>query len=305
MSPSLPKASMKAEGFASLKVLVVDDNMSVLRLICDVLRAGGVGWVETAANGVKALEMICRWDPHIVFTDWSMPVMGGLELTRAIRSAAVKPDPRVPNPQVPVIVVTGHRSAADVQNARNCGVNEFVIKPFTPAGLLSRVQMVLTRPRPFVVSADYIGPDRRRRVELSYTGPLRRRLDPEEIVDQDERAAIRETIGVELEALRGLIAHRRGIDRDALKMICRVMEHTNFRAQQLRAQAVSRAAMLLLEYIAAMGGHLQCEPEVVEVHFHAIAKLLQAGPEQVEAMAAVVDELEAVVRQKIARQRAA
>lgn len=305
MSRSLPKASMRPEGFASLKVLVVDDNTNVQRLICDVLRAGGVGWVETAADGIKAREMIWRWDPHIVFTDWSMPVMGGLELTRSIRRAAVKPDPRIPNPQVPVIVVTGHRSAADVQNARNCGVNEFVIKPFTPAGLLSRVQMVLMRPRPFVVSADYIGPDRRRRLELSYTGPLRRKVDPEEIVDEAERAAIRETIGVELEALRGLIAHRRGLDRDALKMICRVMEHTSFRAHQLRALAVSRAAMLLMEYVEAMGGHEHCEAGVMEVHFRAIAKLLQVGPEQVEAVAAMVDELETVVRQKIARRRAA
>lgn len=305
MSPSLPKASMRTDGFASLKVLVVDDNANVQRLICDVLRAGGVGWVETASDGIKAREMIWRWDPHIVFTDWSMPVMGGLELTRSIRRAALRPDPRIPNPQVPVIVVTGHRSAADVQNARNCGVNEFVIKPFTPAGLLSRVQMVLMRPRPFVVSADYVGPDRRRRIELSYTGPLRRKADPEEIIDPAERAAIRETIGVELEALRGLIAHRRGLDREALKMVCRVMEHTSFRAQQLRALAVSRSALLLMEYVEAMGGHQHCEPEVLEVHFRAIAKLLHVGQEQVEAVAAVVDELEAVVRQKISRRRAA
>ena len=305
MSRSLPKASMKPDDLASLKVLVVDDNMNVQRLICDVLRAGGVGWVETASDGVKAREMIGRWDPHIVFTDWSMPVMGGLELTRSIRRAAIKPDPRIPNPRVPVIVVTGHRSEADVQNARKCGVNEFVIKPFTPAGLLSRVQLVLMRPRPFIVCADYIGPDRRRRIELSYTGPLRRQGDPEEIVDEAERAAIRETIGVELEALRGLIAHRRGLDRDALKMIYRVMQHTSFRAHQVRALAVSRAATLLMEYVDAMGGHQHCEPEVMEVHFRAIAKLLHVGPEQVEAVAAMVDELETVVRQRIARRRAA
>jgi len=305
MSRSLPKASMRPEDLGSLKVLVVDDNVNVQRLICDVLRAGGVGEVETAKDGVKAREMIGRWDPHIVFTDWRMPVMDGLELIRSIRKAAVRPDPRIPNPQVPVIVVTGRRSAADVENARNCGVNEFVIKPFTPAGILSRVQLVLMRPRPFVVGGDYIGPDRRRRIELSYTGPLRRKSDPAEIVDEAERAAIRQTIGVELEALRGLIAHRRGVDREALRMICRVMEHTSFRAHQLRALAVSRAALLLMEYVEAMGGHENCDPEVIEVHFGAIAKLLQAGPGHVEPMAAMLEELEAVVRQRIARRRAA
>jgi len=301
MSRSLPNASLRPDALAALKVLVVDDNSNVQRLIGDVLRAGGVGQVETANDGVHARAMLARWDPHVVFSDWNMPVMGGLELTRSIRQAAVRPDRRIPNPQVPVILVTGSRSEADVQMARKAGVNEFVIKPFTPAGLLSRIQLVLTKPRPFIISEDYIGPDRRRRVELSYSGPLRRTTDPEEVVDEIERNVTRETISVELDALRALISARGGVDRDTLKMTYRVMQHTSFRARQVRDAMVQRASALLMDYVEAMGGPEHCDAQVLDVHFRAIGELLDLGPEEAEAAASIVAHLSAVVKGKIAR----
>lgn len=305
MSRSLPKVSLRPEDLATLKVLVVDDNNNVLRLICDVLRASGVGQVESAGDGVRALQKITGWDPHIIFSDWNMPVMGGLQLTRTIRRAVVTGDRRIPNPRVPVIIVTGHRSEADVQEARKAGVNEFVIKPFTPAGLLSRIQLVLLKPRPFIVSQDYIGPDRRRKTELSYTGPLRRASDPVEVVDVAERNAARDTIRVELEALRALVRARRRVDAEILKMTYRVMQHTSIRAQQVRDSMVQRAAGLLMEYADAMGGAEHCEPEVLEVHFNAIGKLLTLDGGQSQEAERVVGHLEMVVRQKIARRRAA
>jgi CheY-like chemotaxis protein len=305
MSRTLPKINLRPEDLADLKVLVVDDNINVQRLISDVLRAGGIGQVESAIDGGRAREKIASWDPHVLFTDWRMPVMDGLELTRSIRRAAIQPDRRIPNPQIPVILLTGRCSEADVLKARTAGVNEFVIKPFTPAGLLSRIQLVLLKPRPFIVGGDYIGPDRRRRVEITYGGPLRRRSDPTELVDEAERAATRKTISIELEALSALVASRGGLDRETLKITCRVMEHTSYRAQQVRDALVQKASALLLEYVEAMGGHEHCEAEVLEVHFQAIARLLEIKAELPEEAACVVEQLEAVVRQKIARRRAA
>jgi CheY-like chemotaxis protein len=298
---TLPNASMRPTDLASLKVLVVDDNANVQRLICDVLHAGGVGQLETAEDGVRAREMLARWDPDIVFSDWTMPVMGGLELTRSIRRAAVQRDRRVPNPQVPVIIVTGRRSAADVELARLAGVNEFVIKPFTPAALLSRIQLVLSKPRPFIVSEAYIGPDRRRRVELSYSGPLRRMSDPEEVMDAVERGVTRDTISVELDALRSLIAARGGVDRDTLKMTYRVMQHTSFRARQVRDDMVDRASTLLMQYVDAMGGPEHCEAAVLDLHFKAISTLLATPEGDVDRASELVSHLNTVVKQKAAR----
>jgi CheY-like chemotaxis protein len=304
MSRSLPKISLRPEDLADLKVLVVDDNSNVQRLIGDVLRAGGVGQVENAGDGLRARDKIASWDPHIIFSDWHMPVMDGLELTRSIRRAAINPDGRIPNPQVPVIVVTGRRSEADVQIARKAGVNEFVIKPFTPAGILSRVQLVLLKPRPFVVCEDYIGPDRRRRLELSYSGPLRRKSDPTEVTDEGERNATRETMTVELETLRALLADRGGLDPEILKMVHRVLQHTSYRARQVRDPRLHKASLLLIEYVDAMGGHQHCDPAVLDLQFRALGKLLEAGDTETVA-ASVLIQLEGVVRQSIARRRAA
>ena len=152
---------------SGLRVLIADDHTITARLIGDLLRAAGVGQVEVAVDGLRAREALKFWDPHILFTDWNMPLIDGLELTRSIRRAAVVRDGMIPNPQIPVIMLTAMRSHREVENARRAGVNEFVIKPFTPASVLSRVQMVMTKPRPFIVSDAYIGPDRRRRAEIS------------------------------------------------------------------------------------------------------------------------------------------
>lgn len=302
---TLPSASLRPDDLSALKVLIVDDNANVQRLIGDVLRAGGVGAVEFADDGLRARQMLARWDPDIIFSDWNMPVMGGLELTRSIRRAAVTPDRRVPNPEVPVVIVTAHRSQREVEEARRAGVNEFVIKPFTPAALLSRIQLVLTKPRPFIVSEAYIGPDRRRRVELSYSGPMRRMSDPEEVVDAVERSSTRETISVELEALRRLIKVRGGVDRETLKMTYRVMQHTSFRARQVRDAMVERASNLLIEYVDALGGPDQCDPKVLDIHFKAIGTILETPPEESKEAAKLVSHLSAVVKQKIARAKKA
>lgn len=304
-SRTLPSANLRPEDLARLKVLVVDDHVITARLVGDVLRAAGVGQVEVAPDGLRARETLKVWDPHIVFTDWNMPMMDGLELTRSIRRAAVVKDRMVPNPKVPVIMLTAMRSAREVEAARRAGVNEFVLKPFTPAAIISRIQLVLKRPREFIVSERYIGPDRRRRVELSYSGPLRRAADPNEVVDAVERQTTRETIGVELDALRRLIAVRGGMDRETLQMTYRVMQHTRFRARQVRDGMVEKVSQLLIDYADAMGGAEACDPSVLEIHFDAIRTLLAAPETEVALAGTVMADLQRAVTKKLKARKAA
>ncbi|MDO8379707.1 response regulator [Phenylobacterium sp.] len=297
----LPSSNLTPDDLSGLKIMVVDDHSNTLRLITDVLRAGGVGEVFTATDGVRARELLRHRCPHMIFTDCKMPVMDGLELVRSIRRAAIFPDPLVPDPEVPVIMVTGQRSERDVQIARLAGVNEFVIKPFTPAAILSRIQLVLRRPRPFIVSEAYVGPDRRRKVELNYSGPLRRTCDPDEVADEVEREVARETISVELEAMRRLISARGGVDRSTLQMIYRVMQHTSFRARQVRDKTVERASQSMITYVDAMGGPDACDPAVIEIHFDAIRNLLSQTEMDPAEADRIGRNLEAVVARKRAR----
>jgi DNA-binding response OmpR family regulator len=73
--------------------------------------------------------------------------------------------------------MTGHSEKSRVVEARDAGVTEFVAKPLTARSVLERLQAVIYRPRPFVRSAGYFGPDRRRRDEIAYNGPWRRAAD--------------------------------------------------------------------------------------------------------------------------------
>lgn len=300
----LPRASAAPEHLSELKVMVVDDHINTRRMIGDVLKAAGVGHVIGARDGIEARDALRQFNPDIIFTDARMPNMDGLELTRFIRRAALKPDPRVPNPQVPIVMVSGMRTAREVDGARRTGVNEFVIKPFTPAALISRIQLLQTKPRPFIVSEAYIGPDRRRRLELSYSGPLRRDGEAEEMVDTAEREITRDTIGVELEAMRRLV-RARGVDRSTLQMIQRVMQHTRHRARQVGDRMVQRAANSLLAYLDAMGSAERCDPAVVDIHFETIATLLATLKTAPERAAMLVAELETVVRRKTQDRRVA
>ncbi|HEX5378593.1 MAG TPA: response regulator [Phenylobacterium sp.] len=277
-SRMLPNSNLRPDDLSGLKVLVVDDHVNTLRLIGDVLRAGGVGVVETAQDGQRARDALRLFNPDIVFTDARMPVMDGLAFAQSVRRAAVHPDPKVPNPQVPIVMVTSLRSEQDVHIARRAGVNEFVIKPFTPAALLSRIQLVLRKPREFIISEAYVGPDRRRKVELNYSGPLRRGSDPGEVDDRDERQITRDTIRVELDATRRLIQSRGGLDRSLLQMVYRVAQHTRFRARQLGDRPIEAASHDLITYVEAMGGPDACDPKIIEAQFNAVSSLLVSVP---------------------------
>jgi len=101
-----------------------------------------------------------------------MSPVDGVEFTRLVSNAGDSP-----NPFLPIIMLTGHAERARVEEARDSGVTEFVVKPVTARSVLDRLNAVIMRPRPFVRTADYFGPDRRRRQDPTYVGPWRRNDD--------------------------------------------------------------------------------------------------------------------------------
>jgi hypothetical protein len=138
-------------------------------------------------------------------------------------------------------------------------------------------------------------------VEISYSGPLRRAGDPDEVVDALERQSTRETIGVELDALRRLIAARGGMDRATLQMTYRVLQHTRFRARQVRDATVEQVSQQLLDYADAMGGPDRCDPAVLEIHFDAVRELLARPDTDPELAERVLRDLDVAILKKMAR----
>ena len=159
---------MSGYRFERLKVLVVDDNQNMRKLVTTILQAFGVTSIAEAANGVRALEAM-KDNPDVVILDWMMDEMNGIEFTKAVRTL-----PGSPNPYVPIIMLTGHTSADCVAQARDAGVNEFLAKPVSLKAMLARLTAVIEYPRPFVRTSVYFGPCRRRRNTDEYKGPERR-----------------------------------------------------------------------------------------------------------------------------------
>lgn len=158
--------------FRHMSVLVVEDTLPMQRLVSNVLDTLGVGKIFCADNGEVGYKICCRENPDIILTDWHMPVMDGVELVSKIRS-----DGGVPNKMVPIIMMTGYSAFSRISEARDSGVTEFLVKPFSAADLARRIAYVINKPRDFVMVPDYKGPDRRRRKDASYDGPLKRADD--------------------------------------------------------------------------------------------------------------------------------
>jgi two-component system chemotaxis response regulator CheY len=163
---------MPATAYGHMKILLVDDNIHMRQLLRRLLGSLGIRDIDEAINGQAGMVMLraCKYD--LILTDLEMQPMNGLEFTIQVRTSKESP-----NPQVPIIMVSGHTEIQQVQAARDAGITEFIVKPITTRDLLARLADISERPRPFVRTDSYVGPDRRRRNIENYAGPKRRQGD--------------------------------------------------------------------------------------------------------------------------------
>lgn len=171
---------------SNFTILVVEDSLYMQSLITSMLKVFGVGDIMVAEGAKEAIEVltvtqartkskyITRVD--IVLTDWLMSKGSGEELVRWVRTHE-KDDVRF----LPVVVVSGYATEYLTSRARDVGANETLVKPVSAKGLASRICSVIDNPRPFVNVPGFFGPDRRRQ-QIKFVGPDRRKTKPEEIV---------------------------------------------------------------------------------------------------------------------------
>ena len=161
-----------SSGLDAVRVLVVDDNQHMRAIISTMLHSFGIRVIREAKDGAEAIDILRRWPADLAICDFLMEPTDGVEFTRQVRTA-----PDSPNPYLPIVMLTGHSELTRVVGARDAGVTEFVVKPLTAKALVDRINAVIFRPRPFVRTKDYFGPDRRRREDPFYAGPRRRESD--------------------------------------------------------------------------------------------------------------------------------
>lgn len=120
-----------------MKFLVVDDSATMRRIVVNSLKRIGYSDIVEAGNGEEGLEVL-DGSVDFVITDWNMPVMGGLDMVRAIRSG---PDTSA----LPILMVTTRSVRDDIVQAAQAGVNNYVVKPFTPQVLKEKIESVLEK----------------------------------------------------------------------------------------------------------------------------------------------------------------
>jgi CheY-like chemotaxis protein len=143
-------------GLGELKVLLVDDNEHMRAIVGTILKGVGIVNLREARDGSEALEALRTWPADIAIIDFRMEPMDGVDFTRLVRNAA---DSR--NPFLPIIMMTGFADRPRVEEARDSGVTELIVKPVTARAIIDRLNAVVYRPRPFVRTEDYFGPQRR------------------------------------------------------------------------------------------------------------------------------------------------
>jgi DNA-binding response OmpR family regulator len=151
---------------AALKVLVVDDDHHMRKVVRVLLTAIGVKAVFEACDGATALEAVRKNNPDLVIVDWEMPKMDGAQFVRMVRSPGT-----FPVPDVPIIMLSGHGDRWRVVEAARIGAHEYLLKPVSIQALHDRIVAIIGQPRPTVRLDGYYGPLPRRLVVLDDPNP--------------------------------------------------------------------------------------------------------------------------------------
>ena len=121
-----------------LKFLIVDDSLTMRRIVTNSLKNLGYNNFVEAADGKEALEKLAADSAiNFVITDWNMPVLSGLELVKAIRGDAKLAT-------MPILMVTTRGVKEDILQALQARVNNYVVKPFTPQVLREKIEQILS-----------------------------------------------------------------------------------------------------------------------------------------------------------------
>jgi two-component system chemotaxis response regulator CheY len=140
------------------RILVVDADIELAQVLKAMLREMGFSNVHLTKSGVDAISLMRTMVFDFIITEWATQQLDGIAMLEFIRR-----NPNSPNPTIPIIMLTGRAEQVDVALARDYGINEYVIKPFTAKSIYSRLERIVEQPRSFVVAKTFVGPDRRSR----------------------------------------------------------------------------------------------------------------------------------------------
>ncbi|MDQ7014138.1 MAG: response regulator [Planctomycetota bacterium] len=119
-----------------MRVMLIDDSKTIRRIQRSILEQLGYTEIEEACDGQDALSRVAAFQPTLILLDWNMPNMDGITFLKAFRQR---------DTTTPVIMVTTESEKTRVIEAIRAGVNNYVVKPFTPDLLQQRIKETLER----------------------------------------------------------------------------------------------------------------------------------------------------------------
>lgn len=119
-----------------MRVMVVDDSKTMRNIERSILNQLGYSEVEEACNGQDALTKVAAFNPELLLVDWNMPNMDGITFVKAYRAQGNK---------TPIIMVTTENEKTRVVEAIKAGVDNYVVKPFTPEVLRERINDTMAK----------------------------------------------------------------------------------------------------------------------------------------------------------------
>jgi DNA-binding response OmpR family regulator len=158
----------------SVQTLLVDSDNFTRGLVANMFRGFGMDSPIVGETGAQAKHHLAHHYADLVVLEAALPDMESAELIRWIRR-----QDKSPFRFVPIIVLSGYTQLRLVSHARDAGANLVVKKPVSPAALFDRICWVAKTVRPFIETADFIGPDRRFKDIPPLDGEWKRETDPQ------------------------------------------------------------------------------------------------------------------------------
>lgn len=180
-SGTTPVTKNPVEKLNKINVLVLDGGAKAAALIKSIFGALGLNNIFIATDGIEGVQIMKEVRIHLIFTDWELKVyqaaanaasspqdnqkapaefapVSGVKFVERIRLSSMSP-----NPFIPIIMMMDHASGSEVLQARDCGVNEILLRPIDAEEFCARLVSIIEKPRPFITAKTYKGPCRRRR----------------------------------------------------------------------------------------------------------------------------------------------
>lgn len=120
----------------NMRVLIVDDYKTMLRIVGNLLNQLGFENIDEASDGGMAHQMFMENDYGLIISDWNMEPMSGLEFLKLVRTGTK-------NAQVPFIMVTAESKTENVIIAKKAGVSNYIVKPFNAETLKTKMKAVI------------------------------------------------------------------------------------------------------------------------------------------------------------------